>query len=330
MQIHLTDNCSKNCFHCYNRWKLNTSNLDFDMIVKVIPWFIEYFKINYNILLPIVYSGGDPLLYPYMEKLLSTFSHHPQMIMLNSESITDKWINLLKNNNIVKVQFSLDGLEKTHDAIRGKGDFSRTLICIARFLNFGIPVNIMFTLSKKNSSDLIPLLIYISQKFNTSTLTFAFTRIVPKDRSDMDIMLSKYELIDLCNQYISMKLEFLKNKNKIILKLKDNMLAQMWSSLFPSNRVENSCCLMGKTIGIISDGEVTPCIRTGVSMFNIKDISSYEELSSLMQKYFIPFTDKDKFSATLENKCIGCPAISQSCFGDHRRLDPQLYPEEKR
>lgn len=330
MQIHLTDACNKNCFHCYNRFKSNTSNLDPDILIRVIPWFIEYFRSNSNILLPIVYSGGDPILYPHLERLLSTFSNHPQMIMLNSESVTDEWINLLKKNNIVKVQFSIDGLEETHDTIRGKGDFSRTLICIEQFLNLSIPVNIMFTLSKMNSSDLIPLLIYLSKRFKTSAPTFAFARIVPMNKSESNIMLEKYEFIDLCHQYISLKLEFLKNKNRIILKLKDSMLAKMWDSLFPNNRAENSCCLLGKTIGIMSDGGVTPCIRTGISMFNIKDIKSLKDLSILMQRHFIPFKDKDKFSAILENKCIGCPAISQAYFEDYRMLDPQLYPEEIR
>lgn len=74
-------------------------------------------------------------------------------------------------------QVSIDGLEKKHDASRGNGHFDMTVKFLKRIRDFGVSRHVMFTLSKTNANNLIPLMKYLAE--NDLAEIFAFARMVP-------------------------------------------------------------------------------------------------------------------------------------------------------
>ncbi|OGX29818.1 MAG: hopanoid biosynthesis associated radical SAM protein HpnH [Omnitrophica WOR_2 bacterium RIFCSPLOWO2_12_FULL_51_24] len=73
--------------------------------------------------------GGEPLVYPYLGELIEKLTRRGKYIYLctNGLLFKDK-IDKLKPNGNLMINFHVDGLEKTHDAITGlKGAYARVL-----------------------------------------------------------------------------------------------------------------------------------------------------------------------------------------------------------
>ena len=91
-------------------------------------------EFDHNIVTSITISGGEQLLYPRFVDLLRYISEKTTMkVAVNTNGIllnNDKYIHMLLDNNVKDVQISLDGLEVTHDYIRGEGSFRKTIEAI--------------------------------------------------------------------------------------------------------------------------------------------------------------------------------------------------------
>jgi len=76
--------------------------------------------------------GGEPLVYPYIHELIERLTRKGKYIYLctNGLLFKDKMARLKPTGNLM-VNFHIDGLAKTHDAITGlKGTFSRVIEAI--------------------------------------------------------------------------------------------------------------------------------------------------------------------------------------------------------
>ena len=68
-------------------------------------------------------TGGDPLLNPDVWWLISELRRDKKKVTILGvpETITEVNIKKMKSLEIDSYQVSLDGMEKTHDKIRGRG-----------------------------------------------------------------------------------------------------------------------------------------------------------------------------------------------------------------
>jgi radical SAM protein with 4Fe4S-binding SPASM domain len=104
-------------------------------------------------------KGGEPLIVPYLEKLIKDLIELKSqrfMVTTNGTIFKDKFfslfaecLNSLDGNILINV--SIDGAaEYTHDAIRGKGNYRKTIKFLKILAGIGIPVHINFVINRMN------------------------------------------------------------------------------------------------------------------------------------------------------------------------------------
>jgi MoaA/NifB/PqqE/SkfB family radical SAM enzyme len=174
IHIYPTYKCNLPCKHCENS---TINNTDEEKYRKL--GILEYKKMILNLKMwlnqfQLTISGGEPFLKEYIIELLKyckTLSITPR-IMTNGTLINRKMAKEIVKNNLAEIIISIDGLEKTHDELRGKGSFQLTsnVIKYIRQLDKNFPISIKAVIWKNNIKDLIPLTEWI--KKNNLNITF--------------------------------------------------------------------------------------------------------------------------------------------------------------
>lgn len=129
LEIQITYRCNRSCRHCYLG---DARNIDMkaDMVLEAMAQFEKMGGLR------VIISGGEPLLHPEWELIndeLSGFELR-RVLLTNGELITPK---IAKDLKVEEVQISIDGMEKGHDAIRGKGSWKKALTGASHIANAG-------------------------------------------------------------------------------------------------------------------------------------------------------------------------------------------------
>ena len=166
-QIHITKRCQNNCKHCYFR-ELESSDVDIpidrllDLLVTIKSRADALGKSA-----RVDFTGGDPLLYPYLEAAINQcrrlgirygFKCNPETIVQSNDAIKQHLIDCSG------VSLSLDGLKKTHDSYRREGSFDYTIDAISILKRLGVQLRINTTVSRENINNLIPLIDFFIQE----------------------------------------------------------------------------------------------------------------------------------------------------------------------
>ncbi|MCB0368587.1 MAG: radical SAM protein [Bdellovibrionales bacterium] len=180
IQIDITNACNLRCSHCYHSHHRNNGALTFEDWKKVIR---DYKELLDKLLLDpqISICGGEPTISPFFKDMVFyLFSEFPDLqlnVLTNGTFISRKLLEDLKGKNIT-FQVSLDGPDsKTHDLIRGKGSFEKSLSGIKLLREFKFTVSILSVLSK-NSSEKIEEFFGLARDINVHAMNF--TRLIPQ------------------------------------------------------------------------------------------------------------------------------------------------------
>lgn len=338
IQWHVTAGCEQRCKHCYmydsETYASELKNeLSFDKCVLVLDDFVNCCK-KLNAIPIICFSGGDPLLRKDFFKLLEeckkrkvTFS-----ILGNPYLINKKSARKLKEFGIDHYQISLDGLQETHDFFRKKGSFKDSLRAFKVLKEEKIKTACMFTLSKKNSKDLIPLIDFIKDKVDS----FDFARFVPtgnaKNLKDEMFAPKEYRdfLIKVLEKYLS-----LNRKTSTKFGRKDHLWSLLYNDLglfYPDkkNKFVQAGCSMGiRHLSILSDGQVMACRRMPLVIGKVPEQKIFDIFIKSKDLNKIRQIDKyEKCSnCDLLNYCRGCPAVAFVVSGSYYSPDPQCWRE---
>jgi radical SAM protein with 4Fe4S-binding SPASM domain len=142
LELHLLHKCNLKCRHCYLG-----SPQPIEMPVQDALDITRQFSDNGGLRLLI--SGGEPLLY----KELKTYLEQIRSLKIRRVLFTNG--TLLNSGNISwldvdEIQFSLDGWEKGHEHLRGRGTFASTMQGIHLAFAAGIPVSISTMIHRYN------------------------------------------------------------------------------------------------------------------------------------------------------------------------------------
>jgi len=291
-------------------------------------WSAAYdvtFSSSFNI------TGGEPFLrqdiIPVLEELAD--KRIDAYLLSNGILITKDKAEVLSRLGVKGVQVSIEGPEKIHDAIRGKGSLKRSLSGIQCLLDAGIEVTMNTTLSDINAT-YFPDVIALASSIGVQKL--GFSRLVPSGsgRNLLNRMLTKEVLEDLYGRIFSL------NTGNLKIVTGDPVASQFRSPAgkddagsFPSG----GCAAGVSGLTILPDGTVTPCRRLPISLGNVRTDSlreiwsTSEVLSSLRDrsKYEGKCGSCNKWSA-----CRGCRAIAYEFARAHGRTnylaeDPQCF-----
>ena len=345
LQWHLTARCEQKCAHCYMREEVSykeeiEKELSYKDCLKVLNDYLQMVD-KLNASASINFTGGDPLLKPELFDLIkeSTRKGVSVGILGNPNLLTPQIVKKLKNCGLVRYQLSLDGLEKTHDRLRGrKGLFKDTLRAIEVLQNEDIRTLVMFTLSKENSRDLIPLIRLVA-KLKVSL--FDFARLVPvgSGKTLMDAMMKPQEYRELLLAVLEEYKRFEENDCFTYFGRKDHLWNLLYEELglfqFPrdedKNLIYGGCNIGNNILSLLADGTVYACRRLPIKIGKVPEESIWKIFFDSQKLDEMRKIEKMKKcgQCKLLRFCRGCPAVAFGANKSYFAADPQCWRETR-
>lgn len=309
VSIALLGACNMSCIFCYvggNRSGMWSPK-------KIESFFDEAYELGMK---KIQLSGGEPLMYPYLEEILEHLSSLKLEILMatNGTLITPKKAELLAKHK-VKVGISFETVDNVvSDKLSGaQGSHNRKLEGIKNLKKVGyayspdLPLNIIIKTFKQNFCTYINTWKWAKAQGIQPILD----RAIPSGRCRLEWVIEPYQLRYLL--YEIGKIEGIYHRIP-----------------FVNNE---GCNRMGCSVHIEVDGNVYPCAGIPVNMGNVNKYSlttiwKNSEISIHLRNY------KDKLwgsckTCNEKDICCGCRAVAYAITGDMFGPDPLCWNYKK-
>jgi radical SAM protein with 4Fe4S-binding SPASM domain len=162
LQWHVTERCNRRCAHCYQEG-YSGEELPFPDLIRVLEQFKNLLRSRsseargFPVPGHVTVTGGEPFVrrdfLNLLELLASDRARYSFAILTNGSFIDEKMARRLRRLGPAFVQVSIEGSRATHDAIRGPGDFDRTLSALKNLVRERIRTLISFTAHRANFRD---------------------------------------------------------------------------------------------------------------------------------------------------------------------------------
>lgn len=326
VQYHITHRCNLICNHCYQKnyqkeGELTTPDI-YRSIKEISEMVLDWKNIYCKSLTGVIQlTGGEPLVRGDWQDIVDYCldSSLSVILMTNGIGITNKIASNLAGKE-VKVQISIDGIENTHDSIRGRNSYKDAMKGVTALLANNVHCSVNLTLMQSNINDVDDL---IEELKKVGVLKLGISRYLPNSNQDNQILSAK-DLKQFYN-YINIK-----NKdNHFRINCRDPLL-----NLSPCHLGDTkNRCLTGCSIGffgicILSDGTIVPCSRLNIPLGNIKNDSLREVWAS--SELLWEFRNFDNLkgkcaNCKYQNSCRGCRAVAYKINEDYLSEDPQCW-----
>ena len=148
----LTGNCNLKCKSCYNQQSGNYfSEPELIKVKKIID------RIKEANIPEVVVTGGEPFLCRDIFTIIDYLLLNNFRVRVNTNGLllSDYHIAELQKRKGVILTIGMDGVsKKTHDFIRGEGNFDKVLIILRKLSNAGVKLYINFTATQVNLADI--------------------------------------------------------------------------------------------------------------------------------------------------------------------------------
>lgn len=144
--LNITNKCNLRCKHCYLG---NPGNIEIEkeLFEKTVSQFEEMGGLKLMI------SGGEPLLHSGFRELMEILpSYELRVVILSNGTLIDKTVAKKLSVWVDEVQISIDGIH-SHDLLRGKGSYDRSMRGISNLTKSGVPVSIATMVHKFNARE---------------------------------------------------------------------------------------------------------------------------------------------------------------------------------
>jgi len=342
LQWHLTERCQHACAHCYARDEdaPGAPELDLPACLEVVRQHralcqrisaVTGIAFRPRFLL----SGGDPLLRPGFWQILRAVAQHSDdsMILGNADLLDARVAAELLRLGVRRYQLSLDGLQATHDGIRGAGSFAKTLDGLEVLRRAGIKTHIMSTVWRRNAAEL-PALIELATERGVDVFSFARAAAVGQARQE-DLAMDPFEYRALLLEVHALQTRLQRQGAPARFPRKDHLwtpLLQELGELRIHPHVKpgktKAGCHMGQSFFVLlADGQAMACRRfpSPVGRFPQQSLEEIFMRSSAMARYRRVGQLQGCAGCELLLHCRGCRAVAHGHCGDWRGVDPQCW-----
>lgn len=291
--LEISSNCLLNCSHCYLGVK-NNQYMGEDTLVNLIDE-LYFLGIDY-----IQLTGGEPLLHPSLEKVLDKIHSKNLKLLITSSGYikTDEneiltKISYFKNNCLLQV--SIDGLEQTHNKIRGKDDcFNKSITFIKKALSYGIETHIATVVQKNNYKELEDIVCFM-KKLGVKTVRFSGIMEEGFAKQE-DIVLNDI----ICKTVYQLSQKY-KSPSFDVITLEDSINAV-------KNRKTPNCGCGSHMITIDANLNVYSCVLYRHPLFNLNKLNLSDGLDKYSyQNYCVEAPNEDDCKDCKQiNFCKGC------------------------
>ncbi|MBR1482307.1 MAG: radical SAM protein [Ruminococcus sp.] len=284
LQWHITHRCNLRCKHCYQEdYSAFDNREDAERVLDQYCALLHAYgcKGRLNI------TGGEPLTHPDLYRLLYAARERGIATgVLTNGTLLRAWeARKLKACGVDYVQVSLDGCQKTHDAIRGKGSFESAVQGIIALRSQGIFTSVSFTAQRQNYRDLRRLARYCDL-LGADKLWFDRV-IIPAEKDSGRLTLSAKEFGQL-------------SKTAARLNRRGKVFCGRALQFIPCKDKQVYHCAAGDNLLIVlANGDVMPCRRLPFVIGNVRktDLLTLHQNSPLMQKLR---------GTGIPDGCVGC------------------------
>ncbi len=142
-----TQACNLDCPGCYTasgkgKWG---NTLKYEVVDRVVREMKELWRAHV-----VVFSGGEPLLYPHLFDVARKHGDVLFLIYTNGTLINEKMAQRLAEVGNITPAISVEGFEGETDARRGKGVYRKILTAFANLREAGVPFGISVTATREN------------------------------------------------------------------------------------------------------------------------------------------------------------------------------------
>ena len=303
LQLHITGKCNLRCQHCYIAD--HSGELSLKEISIVLRQFFRLLRsIRATSGEPVCghvhVTGGEPFMHPQIQQilwLLLFYRRHFHLAIMSNATML-KHLHLIKWLSLKTLQVSIDGDEKTHDLIRGKGNFEAVCQGLDLLSRYGIRTRVSFTAHLDNYQ-LLPQVAEICLKHHVSSLwsdryiPMPGSKIRPMDRTGMQ-------------EYVTL-LRSLANNPKYRaggLMIQNHRALQFLGG----NEMPYTCTAGERLIVVDENGDIYPCRRLPIICGNIRE-------TDLNAVYYNSSVFRDLRRHEVTEKCVACTHKEKCCGG---------------
>lgn len=324
LQWHLTNKCRNRCKHCYQD-TYTGRDISLSSAHSIMADFLDCCD-AFEALPVIALTGGDPMLNTNFWSILRELRKQAKFdcisILGNPERINDDVSEKLSEFNLKHFQLSVDGMETTHDAIRYKGSFKRTMQAIECLSKNGIPVYIMSTISSINYREMSDVMRSV---YDCGAMHWMFARWIPSSKGDCGI--SPLNYLKFLRTILQNHKRYEKRGYKKLRKEPLIALCQGSHITQTESVVSGGCGMGSSTITMLPDKTLMACRRHPASIIG-KWTSEFGFLHHFinnpeMEKYRNIDKIDECGDCKLVKYCRGCRAASYVAYGEDFKKDPQ-------
>jgi MoaA/NifB/PqqE/SkfB family radical SAM enzyme len=147
----LTNRCNLSCKHCLREATDEGRDLPIELVERIFGQAKDAYRIN-----TADFTGGEPLLYPHLERLLDLLVEFDfNFSLVTNGHLMPQRIDLFKHpevrGRIEHVAVSIEGPDaETHDSIRGEGSYKKAMQAIVGLKSLSVPVVVKYTIGAHN------------------------------------------------------------------------------------------------------------------------------------------------------------------------------------
>ena len=321
VQWHITDRCNFRCRHCYQA-EFQNKGFDFPVLKQIADQVFDlhrqlkadqkHFPLHFTL------TGGEPLTHADFAPLLCYLSDNPATagigVLSNGSLLDAKWVNCFRASKIRFVQLSVEGIEQTHDAIRGKNSFKQVIEASQLLNKANIRVIWSFTAHQQNFREFADVA-QLAHRYKISRLWS--DRMIPSAQDDelktltADETTEYIQLMSKARQQIHKKF---RNRTEIALARALQFQA--------GHSTPYKCQAGGGLITIMPDGTLYPCRRMPIEVGNLTETPLVELYHAPLMQQLRDFEYPQACSACLyKNLCKGglrCLAYTLTGSGFNR------------
>jgi radical SAM protein with 4Fe4S-binding SPASM domain len=332
--LRLTNRCNLRCKHCFLGEHCFQEPAESSGEKELSTYEIKNLLDHLSALkvLGVTFTGGEPLLRKDFFDLVFYAEEKdiPLYIFTNGTLVGDDEIKKLRNlRNLVYVMISLDGTTaKTHDYIRGKGNYAMTISLVKKLISNKIPVCIDSCINKVNFHEYKEFLPLCS-KLGVNAFHPAPIAIEGRARKhESQLALTLQQKLEIMTFYSTIA----SDSEKIIVGeiLGGEVGRRIFGTIFPREVIR---CSVGSDFCMIwPNGDVIPCrplYSLGIKAGNIREKPLLEIWKSSKVFKFLRNLSVDKFkkcrACEYRKDCGGgCRARAYNYYKDWLAPDPEM------
>ncbi len=269
IQWHLTERCNLKCAHCYQtggrseELRLEEIRAVVDEVAETLCVWTEVYDMSFSSSFNI--TGGEPMLRQDIFRVIEAVRRRgfDTFLLSNGILMTREAAAEFAGLGVKGVQVSMEGTEKVHDSIRGKGSFSSSVKGIRNLLDAGLNVTINATLSEINAGDFMRL---VELALSLGVQRLGFSRLVPSGRGLglLDKMMSAEKVREAYEEILSLRPKGLE------IVTGDPVASQMNCRPADSSVPTGGCAAGVSGLTFLPDGTIVPCRRLFIPIGNIR------------------------------------------------------------